>query len=145
VFAAFAAPQRTTAAMDIDSGNPATVIGIRNSDRNVDIERAGNNEKLQEKTPVADEKLEDEPFDDFAEPALPFSKARLIGLVLCLSLAAFLNVSPYFLFLQNMNYDSSFLASSILELPAQNFGISSIHNHLPTPQRSDETQKLIIS
>jgi hypothetical protein len=69
--------------MDIDSGNPATVVGTKNVE-NHDIEKA----ESIENTPVVVGKLEDES----AEPGLPFSKARLIGLVLCLSLSAFLNV-----------------------------------------------------
>jgi hypothetical protein len=71
-------------AMDIDTGNAAIVAGTE-----FDVEKA----ERFEKTPVAEEKLGNEvQLDSAGSTGLPFSKARLIGLVLCLSLAAFLNV-----------------------------------------------------
>jgi hypothetical protein len=75
--------------MDIDTGNAAVMAGA-----DFDAEKA---ERVQE-TPVAAVKVGDEAQDDSAASTeLPFSKARLIGLVLCLSLAAFLNVCTNFI------------------------------------------------
>jgi hypothetical protein len=74
--------------MDINTGNAAIVAGA-----DLDVEKAGGLKEI----PITEGELGNELQDDSVESTeLPFSKARLIGLVLCLSLAAFLNVRASF-------------------------------------------------
>jgi hypothetical protein len=85
--------------MNIDSSNPAVVVVTKMSNENHDVEKAEMTEKFDDAVPETDDKLEEgSRRDNEQSDELPFSKARLVGLVLCLSLAAFLNVSFTFHF-----------------------------------------------
>jgi len=76
--------------MDIDAGNDLSVIALTSSgkseeDKEVHLDR---NETLDE---AKDGARREETEQEDLPPALPYSKARLIGLVVTVTGAAFLN------------------------------------------------------